>query len=154
MNLVGKRWSLTSVLSGDFIPIEVLSGFLLRSGTILDFRKSSQFLLKSSPIHGLRQGSISPFSVGFISHAAASQSTVACRSVCDTFYGEPSYTWRQESWVTILDSMTQKSVNCQARCASVHVVSTRVLGTFQLHFFARKIDLVFTWLNPCRRRTW
>jgi hypothetical protein len=76
MNLVGKRWSLTSVLSGDFIPIEVLSGVLFQSSKILDFRKSNQFLLKSSPIHGLRDvsisGAICPSPVQLISFAASS----------------------------------------------------------------------------------
>jgi hypothetical protein len=81
ITVVGKRWSLTSVQSGDFIAINVLSEFLFQSSKILDFRKSNQFLLKSSAFHGLRRVSISGaiclFPVQLISHAAASQSFVA-----------------------------------------------------------------------------
>ena len=110
----GKRWSLTSVQSGDLIPIDILSEF--QSNKILDFRKSSQFLLKSSAIRGLKRVSISGaiclFPVQLISHAVASQSIVACRSVCDKIYSEPSYTRCQECRVTVLYSMTQKFVNC------------------------------------------
>jgi hypothetical protein len=112
-------------MSGDFIPIDILAGFLFQSSKILDFWKSNQFLLKSSPIHWLRQvsisGAICPFPFELISQAAALQCIVAHRCFCDKIYSESSYTWWQESWVTILYTMAQKFVNCPAGRASVHV---------------------------------